>query len=1161
MSIDDSKKYDVFLSYAHADAVTEEGRAAIEAIKISIEDALKDISPKSSVFLDSMALEWGDVWNEKLRQCIAQCKVFVYLLSPNYIHSAYCRREKLLWMRREVERGRLHKTTIPIYYIKLYNDQFIDNIQENFIIQMSNRPFFESLYDVNCNIIREKIQKYSPVIKERVIFEYNILESYCSVFPKISKYFVGRVKELADLNDRCCNGHAILVISGYAGIGKTELAVAYAYAYAENFPQGRFLVPMEGVSNWNDAMVKLVEQCRANSSTKQKHFPLPENSLPEDWDRMPPDVKREAVYQMLLSRSNKGRLLFLLDNLEDMKLLTDKGLRELTGGAEWPDNICIIATTRLHECYSSSNSYELFELGPLSEIDAIELFCSIGDNIYPFSKYPMSNGRLLLDEIPLDKRPSNKEISNIEREYSALKEIIRILDRHTWSIELLAQFMAENYSHCNLQQELEDLRNKMLENLQGENHSWRHTVLDIKELLNPTLDKLQGFNDIDNHLGDDILTLATIAAFFPPDDIPVYALEKIWEKEFGNEKIVYDKSQKNAMKCDFAMLQLKKFHIVTGDGPFIKMHRITRETLLNNLPNENKRTIVKMMQHYWDKYQIEHSNLCLQQIQPWIGWATEWINCLPGLKKDEDFLWSMISISNECKTNKLYGDAEKLYSIVLDKARKINNELIISTVLDNLANLHSELNQYKKAEYEYIEALSIRRCLAENNPENYALNVADTLTNLAILHSDLNRHDEAEAEYNEALSIRRHLAATSPERYDSDVADTLTNLANLHSDLNRHDEAETEYKEALNIYRKLMIYSVDRYSSDVAWTLTNLANLHSNLNRHDDAEAEYKEALSIRRRLAATSPERYDSDVALTLTNLANLHSNLNRHDDAEAEYKEALSIRRRLATTSTERYDSDVALTLTNLATLHSNLNRHDDAEAEYKEALETYRRLAATSPGRYDSYVAMTLTNLANLHSDLNRHDEAEAEYKEALNIYRKLMIYSVDRYSSDVAWALTNLANLHSDLNRHDDAEAEYKEALETYRRLAEANHERFTPYIAMTLNNLANLHISIYHFKDAECEYREAITIYRHFSMLKLDYYDSNIAATLNNIAILHIRLYQYVDAKLELSEALSIYKRLQKKFPMNFDAEVSRIKEILALLSKHILCPEKKEIIT
>ncbi|MBR6056867.1 MAG: toll/interleukin-1 receptor domain-containing protein, partial [Victivallales bacterium] len=740
----ESKTYDVFISYAHADADTPERKAVVEAIKTSIEGALKDVLPQRFVFLDSEALQWGVEWSTKIRKCISNCRVFVYLLSPNYLCSDYCQREKLWWAKTEIDRGRLGKATRPIYYIRIPNidDEYA---QENMIDQADGASFFDSLDNVKQEIVEDRIRSASRDIKKQVDAEYTAIDSYNTVYPKLSQYFVGRVKELADLNERCCDGHTIPVITGYAGEGKTELAVAYAYAYAENFPQGRFLVPMEGVCNWNDAMVKLVEQCRAYFLDNKEKL-----QLPEDWDKMPPDEKKEAVYRMLKIRSLSGRLLILLDNLDvlNLKLISDNGLRELTGSAGLPANICMIATTRLNDKSKSlADQRDFYEIHKLKEKDALELFCAMGNNVFSFSKWPISDGKLMLDAVSKGGGPSNVESDMIIKEYDALKKIIKILDGHAWSLEIIAGFMAENYEHYNFQQELLDLQESLLDNLQGSTYRGEAIRQNADILLRPTLNKLLDFNSITDNLGDHILQLATVAAFFPPDNVPEYALKGIWKQEYGNEKIVYDEGHRKGMTNDLALEQLKKYRIVNSDEAKLKMHRLTRDVLLNRQSDEDKVAIVKLMQNYWDDFQSSHPNMYLQQVQPWIDWVEKWLNYLPSLQKDDGYLCSVISISNESKSNNLYVEAERLYHLVLDNAQKTNNESLVAAGLGSLANLHSDLNRTDAAEHECKEALETYRRLSETNPERYDSDVALTLNNLASLHYDLNRYGDAEREY------------------------------------------------------------------------------------------------------------------------------------------------------------------------------------------------------------------------------------------------------------------------------------------------------------------------------------------------------------------------------------------------------------------------------
>ena len=118
-----------------------------------------------------------------------------------------------------------------------------------------------------------------------------------------------------------------------------------------------------------------------------------------------------------------------------------------------------------------------------------------------------------------------------------------------------------------------------------------------------------------------------------------------------------------------------------------------------------------------------------------------------------------------------------------------------------------EQKLYHLVEDYYVQSLKELRERATANPDAFLPDVAMTLNNLANLHSDLNRFEMAEKEFKEALEIYRELAKANPDAFLPDVATTLNNLAALHSDLNRFEMAEEEYKEALVILKLIRTLS------------------------------------------------------------------------------------------------------------------------------------------------------------------------------------------------------------------------------------------------------------------------------------------------------------------------------------------------------------------
>jgi len=220
--------YDIFISYAHADALTAAGKSQVKEIKQSIEDALqrppkgtktktKNTRRESRVFLDSEALKWGCEWNARIRESLQKCKVFVYLLSPNYIKSDYCQREKLWWAKKEIDNGRLNKGVRPIYYIRLKEtgdpkeDEYIKELK---ICQAHDRAFFQNLEEIRNELNKKELSKIARKIRSCLNKEQKAVNSFSSIHPSISNCFVGRLNDLARLNDLVFTSRRIPVIAG-----------------------------------------------------------------------------------------------------------------------------------------------------------------------------------------------------------------------------------------------------------------------------------------------------------------------------------------------------------------------------------------------------------------------------------------------------------------------------------------------------------------------------------------------------------------------------------------------------------------------------------------------------------------------------------------------------------------------------------------------------------------------------------------------------------------------------------------------------------------------------------------------------------------------------------------------------------------------------------
>jgi tetratricopeptide (TPR) repeat protein len=172
--------------------------------------------------------------------------------------------------------------------------------------------------------------------------------------------------------------------------------------------------------------------------------------------------------------------------------------------------------------------------------------------------------------------------------------------------------------------------------------------------------------------------------------------------------------------------------------------------------------------------------------------------------------------------------------------------------LSNLASLLWDMEQHAEAEPLFREALEIsERVRGAEHPDT-----ATVLNNLALVLRDMGQHAEAEPLFREVLKIRVAAGAEHP-----DTATALNNWALVLRDMAQYAEAESLYQRALEIREKVL----GSDHPDTATVLNNLAGLHRVQGQPAMAESLYQRALKIRKTvLGAEHPNTAISRINLT---------------------------------------------------------------------------------------------------------------------------------------------------------------------------------------------------------------------------------------------------------------------------------------------------------
>jgi tetratricopeptide (TPR) repeat protein len=232
----------------------------------------------------------------------------------------------------------------------------------------------------------------------------------------------------------------------------------------------------------------------------------------------------------------------------------------------------------------------------------------------------------------------------------------------------------------------------------------------------------------------------------------------------------------------------------------------------------------------------------------------------------------------------------------------------VATDLNNLAMLFKDTNRPAEAEPLLRQALAID----EQNSGPGHPNIARDLNNLAVLLEETNRLAEAEPLVRRALAIGEETFEASHPT----VAIRLNNLAQLLLATDRLAEAEPLMRRALAIVEQRLGFDHPK----VATALNNLAVLLRASDRLAEAEPLMRRALTIdEESLGPDHPK-----VAIRLNNLAQLLQATGRMDEAEPLIRRALAIDEE----SLGHDHPNVAIALNNLAVLLRATDRLAEAE-----------------------------------------------------------------------------------------------------------------------------------------------------------------------------------------------------------------------------------------
>lgn len=313
-----------------------------------------------------------------------------------------------------------------------------------------------------------------------------------------------------------------------------------------------------------------------------------------------------------------------------------------------------------------------------------------------------------------------------------------------------------------------------------------------------------------------------------------------------------------------------------------------------------------------------------------------------------------------------YAQAESLFQRALTIRERVLGSEHPDTAftLDNLAWLYHEQGRYAQAEPLYQRALAIReRVLGPEHRET-----ATTLDNLAWLYHRQGRYAQAEPLYERVLAIREQVLG--PE--NPYTAYTINHLALLHFEQGRYEQAEILYERSLAIFEQVL----GPEHPYTGMPINNLALLYLHQARYEQAEQFSRRALAIFEQVLGSQ----HPGIANPLLILGSLYRVQGRYEQAEPLYQRVLAIEER----ALDPEDPRIVATLDNLGSLYRDQGYYEQAEPLFQRALLINEKVF----GLDHLDTAESLYTLADLYRVQDKAGQARPLYQRVLAIREKAL-----------------------------------------------------------------------------------------------------------------------------------------------------------------------------
>jgi len=427
---------------------------------------------------------------------------------------------------------------------------------------------------------------------------------------------------------------------------------------------------------------------------------------------------------------------------------------------------------------------------------------------------------------------------------------------------------------------------------------------------------------------------------------------------------------------------------------------------------------------------------------------------------------------NMANGHKLQGDfstALELYEKVLATFEELYDFQIADTAMayNGMSEVYRHQGKYDLA-YEWAnKALHVHKQFVVEED----LFTAKLYLGLASIYYDKGKYkDSLDLNY-KALSIRQSVLGEN----NATTASVYTNIAQVY-------KAQGDYPKARELYYKAFEIQENIWGKEhptLAIVRFNIAGLYHSEGDFSKSLELYEKSLSVIRK--AWGEEHHST--ALLYNNMAGVYESMADYAKAFSLYEKALTIQKNILGMA----HPETLKSCSNIAAAYSHISDYEEALIWHFAVLDGREEvLGVNHPD-----TILTYSNIGSTYNHQGDLDNALKFYNKALLYYEKNM----GAEHPDTANVYNNIGSIHYKQKKYDIALSQLYKALEIREKTFGSNHR----LVASTIGNIAAVHHS-------QKKYDDALHLYNKALIVNEDVYGTehpNTASLYNNIAALHL----------------------------------------------------------